>query len=122
MGKRFYTDTHEWLEIEGDQATVGISQFAQQELGDIVYVGLPAVGATIAAGEELCVLESLKAAADVYAPAALMILEVNQALGDRPQLLNTDPEGEGWLIKGQLQGVLHAQHLLEPDVYASLVT
>lgn len=121
MGKRFYTDTHEWLEIEGDQATIGISRFAQQELGDIVYVGLPEEGATIGRDEELCVLESLKAAADVYAPVGLTVLEVNAILATNPHLMNADPEGAGWLIKGRLEGPLEKQHLLEPAVYASIV-
>jgi glycine cleavage system H protein len=121
MGKRFYTDTHEWLEIDGDQATVGISRFAQQELGDIVYVGFPNRGSRIGRDEELCVLESLKAAADVYAPVDLTVLDVNPLLVSDPNSINSDPEGSGWLIKGQLEKPLDEERLLAPAVYASLV-
>ena len=121
MGQRFYTNTHEWLEIDGDQATVGISRFAQQELGEIVYVGFPEEGARIARDEELCVLESLKAAADLYAPVDLTVLELNPALAADPSLMNSDPEGAGWLIKGRVEGALQRQHLLAPDTYASIV-
>lgn len=121
MGQRFYTDTHEWLEIDGDQATVGISRFAQQELGEIVYVGFPEQGARIARDEELCVLESLKAAADLYAPVNLTVLEINPALASNPSLMNSDPEGAGWLIKGRVEGTIEQQHLLAPAVYASIV-
>jgi glycine cleavage system H protein len=120
--RRVYTDTHEWLELDGQTARVGISRFAQQELGEIVFVGLPEVGQSVAAGEELCVLESLKAAAEVYAPVALTVLECNVALHEHPSLLNQDPEQAGWLVRVRLHEPLGAEHLLEPERYQALLS
>lgn len=98
-----YTSSHEWVRLAGDTATVGISDHAQAELTDIVYVELPKVGAAVKAGQQVCVVESVKAASDIYAPVAGTISAVNDALGSNPALLNTDPFGEGWIF--QLSGV-----------------
>jgi len=98
-----YTASHEWVRLAGDAATVGISDHAQAELTDIVYVELPKVGAAVKAGQQVCVVESVKAASDIYAPVAGTISAVNEALGSNPALLNTDPFGEGWIF--QLSGV-----------------
>ncbi len=94
-----YTKTHEWIKIEGDQATVGISDYAQDALGDVVYVELPEVGAEYEAGAAFGAVESVKAASDLYLPVAGQITEVNEPLLSAPELLNSDPYGEGWLVK-----------------------
>ncbi|MCS7059466.1 MAG: glycine cleavage system protein GcvH [Meiothermus sp.] len=94
-----YTKTHEWVRLEGDVAVVGITDFAQDALGDVVYVELPAVGRKVAAGEAVAVVESVKTASDIYAPLEGEILEVNSALSDKPELVNQSPYGEGWLFK-----------------------
>lgn len=94
-----YAESHEWLRVEGENATVGISDHAQAELTDIVYVELPAVGAEAESGKTIAVVESVKAASDIYSPVSGTIVEVNPALAGNPALVNTDPYGEGWLYK-----------------------
>jgi glycine cleavage system H protein len=101
-----YTKSHEWIKIEGDEATVGISDYAQDALGDVVYVELPDVGATYEAGAAFGAVESVKAASDLYLPVGGEVTAVNEPLLDQPELLNSDPYGSGWLIKIKLaQGV-----------------
>jgi glycine cleavage system H protein len=101
-----FTKSHEWIKIEGDSATVGISDYAQDALGDVVYVELPDVGASYAAGQPFGAVESVKAASDLYLPVGGEVTEVNTPLLDQPELLNSDPYGDGWLIKIKLaQGV-----------------
>jgi glycine cleavage system H protein len=101
-----YTKTHEWIKIEGDSATIGISDYAQDSLGDVVYVELPEVGASFDAGQSFGAIESVKAASELYLPVGGEVTEVNSPLPDRPDLLNSDPYGDGWLIKIKLaQGV-----------------
>lgn len=97
-----YTDTHEWIEINNTIGTVGITEYAQKELGDIVFVELPKVGKTVKAKEEAVVLESTKAAADVYSPVSGTIVEVNTKLTEASELVNQSPEGKGWLYKIEL--------------------
>ncbi|MCS7068884.1 MAG: glycine cleavage system protein GcvH [Meiothermus sp.] len=94
-----YTQSHEWVRLEGDVAVVGITDFAQDALGDVVFVELPPVGKTAEAGATVAVVESVKTASDIYAPVAGEIIEVNSALADKPELLNQSPYGEGWLFK-----------------------
>jgi glycine cleavage system H protein len=94
-----YTKTHEWIRIEGDTATVGITEYAQSELGDIVYVDLPEPGRAVQAGQTFGSIESVKTVSDLYAPADGEIVEVNEALQGQPELVNTDPYGQGWLVK-----------------------
>lgn len=94
-----YARTHEWIRIEGDEATVGITDYAQDSLGDVVYVELPEVGASFEAGESFGAVESVKAASDLYLPVAGEVTAVNSALIDTPEILNSDPYGEGWLVK-----------------------
>ncbi len=94
-----YTKSHEWVRLEGDVAVVGITDFAQDALGDVVFVELPQVGKFAEAGAAVAVVESVKTASDIYAPVAGEIIEVNAALGDKPELLNESPYGEGWLFK-----------------------
>jgi glycine cleavage system H protein len=94
-----FTRSHEWIRIEGDEATVGITEYAQDALGDVVYIDLPEVGASFEAEGIFGAVESVKAASDLYLPVAGEVLEVNQALLDRPELINSDPYGEGWMLK-----------------------
>ena len=111
---RYYTDEHEWIEVAGDEATVGITDYAQGQLGDIVFVETPQAGKELAKGDDAAVVESVKAASDVYAPVSGTISEGNAALADDPSLVNSDPEGEGWFFKlalkdkGELEGLMDA--------------
>lgn len=108
----YFTSEHEWIRVDGDIATVGISDHAQQALGDIVFVQVPEVGRTLAKGEEAAVVESVKAASDVFAPAGGQVIDGNAALADDPALINRDAEGEGWFFKlrlgdpGDLDGLM----------------
>ncbi len=112
-----FTDSHEWIKLNNNIGTVGISQFAQKELGDIVYVELPKIGKEVKSGEEAAVLESTKAAADVYSPASGTILEINSALSNSPELVNSSPENEGWLYKIQLSDLNELDKLTEENEY-----
>ena len=109
-----YTKTHEWVRVEGDVATIGITDFAQSELGDVVYVDLPEVGRVLAQEETFGSVESVKTVSDVYAPVGGEVVDVNQALGGQSELINTDPYGKGYLLKirladpGQVSGLLDA--------------
>jgi glycine cleavage system H protein len=111
---RYFTDEHEWVDVEGDVATVGITDYAQGQLGDIVFVELPAVGTAVEKGKDAAVVESVKAASDVYAPISGEVTETNPALEDDPSLVNSAPEGEGWFFRmtiadsGQLGGLMDA--------------
>jgi glycine cleavage system H protein len=102
-----YTASHEWVRLSGGTATVGITDHAQAELTDVVYVELPKAGTAVKAGQQICVVESVKAASDIYAPVAGTISAVNEALSSNPALLNTDPFGEGWIF--QISGVSEAE-------------
>jgi glycine cleavage system H protein len=111
-----YAQTHEWVR-SGDPATIGISQFAQEELGDLVYVDLPKVGRTLTAGEGFGSVESVKTVSDVYAPAAGEVVEVNEALSSAPETVNSDPYGEGWLIKLKLSNTADLDGLMDAAAY-----
>ena len=110
----YFTEEHEWIRVEGDTATVGITDFAQAQLGDIVFVEVPEAGRQVTKGGEAAVVESVKAASDVYAPVSGEVVEGNQALADDPSLVNSDAEGEGWFFKlrladeSQLDGLMDA--------------
>jgi len=118
-GDLLYTDEHEWLRQEEDgSVTIGITDHAQVALGDLVYVELPDVGEEVDAGGEMAVVESVKAASDVYAPIAGEILEVNEDLADDPETINSDPYGDGWLFRMQLSAPSELDGLLDPDAYA----
>lgn len=112
-----YAPSHEWARVEEDFVTVGISDFAQQSLGDVVFVELPEVGAELYAGTEACVVESVKAAADVYAPVSGTVVEVNQDLEDAPELVNQDPYGDGWFYKVEANDIDEVDELLDADAY-----
>ena len=114
-----YTADHEWLQVEGDIATVGITHHAQDALGDVVFVDLPAVGASIDAKGVAGVVESVKAAADVYMPVTGEILEVNETLRDDPSLANTDPLGAGWFFKVKLSNPAELEGLMDETSYTA---
>jgi glycine cleavage system H protein len=114
-----YTKTHEWIKIEGDEGTVGITDYAQDALGDVVYVELPEVGASFEAGATFGAVESVKAASDLYLPVAGEVLEVNSALVDQPEILNSDPYGEGWMLKIRVAPGVGA--LMSATAYAKYV-
>ena len=104
MAERRYTKTHEWITVEGKRATIGITDFAQSQLGDVVFLELPAVGRKLGERESFGVIESVKAASDLYAPVAGRIVEVNEKLSGKPELVNSDPYGDGWILKLELAG------------------
>ena len=116
-----YTKDHEWVRVEGDKAIVGITEFAQSELGDLVFVDLPAVGKSVATHGTLCVVESTKAASDVYSPVAGTVAERNEALSNDPGLINKTPYTDGWIVK--LSGVSSSEiaGLMSADEYKQLI-
>ena len=116
-----YSKDHEWVRVEDDVGTVGISDYAQEQLGDVVYVELPEVGRAVAQNEEAAVVESVKAASEVYAPVSGEVVEVNQALEDDPSLVNGDPTGEGWFLKLRLSAPGELDGLMEDAAYAEYV-
>ena len=113
----YYTEEHEWISVEGDTATVGITDFAQSQLGDIVFVELPEAGRQVTKGGEAAVVESVKAASDVYAPVDGEVTEPNQALSDDPALANSDPEGQGWFFRLRLADPSQLEGLMDRDAY-----
>ena len=113
-----YTKEHEWLSLDGDVATVGITAFAAESLGDIVFVQLPAAGDTVTAGEVFGEVESTKSVSELYAPVSGEVVEVNEATSDTPEVINSDPYTEGWLLKVRLTG--DAPELLDSAAYAAL--
>ena len=115
-----YSEDHEWIKVEGDIATVGITQHAQDALGDVVFVELPEVGKTYAQKDTAGVVESVKAAADVYMPVSGEIVEINQALADEPSLANSDPMGAGWFFKVKLSNPNEITALLDEAAYQAL--
>ncbi len=116
-----YTQEHEWLKLDGDVATVGITAHAVALLGDVVFVELPGLGAKLAKGDGAAVVESVKAASDVYAPLAGDVVEVNQAIVDDPALVNADPEGRGWFFKLRLDDVKAIDGLMYESAYKKLI-
>jgi glycine cleavage system H protein len=121
-GDLLYTEEHEWLRQEEDgSVTIGITDHAQVALGDLVYVELPDVGQEVDAGGEMAVVESVKAASDVYAPIAGEILEVNEDLADDPEVINSDPYGDGWIVRMQPSEDLDEDALMSPDDYQTFL-
>lgn len=117
MTESRYTDQHEWVRVDGDVATVGISDYAQAQLGDVVYVELPAVGKAVKQGGEMAVVESVKAASEVYAPASGTVTEVNADLTGTPQTVNEDAEGKGWFAKIKLSNAAELGKLMDAAAY-----
>ena len=119
MAERYYTETHEWVTVEDGVATVGITDFAQGQLGDVVFLELPTVGREVEAGDTMGVIESVKAASDLYSPVAGSVVEVNDSLSDNPEKINQDPYGAGWMIKVRLNGDL-SEGLLDEQGYRAM--
>lgn len=118
---RYYTDEHEWIDVDGDSATVGITDYAQGQLGDIVFVELPAVGTSVEKGKDAAVVESVKAASDVYAPINGEVTETNDALDGDPALVNSSPEGDGWFFKLTIADTSQLDGLMDETAYKSFV-
>lgn len=121
MSESRYTDQHEWIRLDGDVATVGITDYAQQQLGDVVYVELPAVGKALKQGGDMAVVESVKAASEVYAPATGTVTAVNEALTASPQTVNEDAEGKGWFAKIKLADANEIAKLMDAEAYRKFV-
>lgn len=113
----YYTEDHEWVAVEGDTGTVGITKYAAEQLGDVVFVEVPETGVSFSKGDDMAVVESVKAASDVYAPVAGEVLEGNSALADAPQTVNEDPEGAGWFCKLKLSDAGELSGLMDDDAY-----
>ena len=118
---RLYTVEHEWIDVAGDTATVGITDFAQGQLGDVVFVDLPEAGRVVSKGGEAAVVESVKAASDVYAPVSGTVTEANLALADDPALVNTAPEAEGWFFRLTLSDASELEGLMDKAAYDAFV-
>ena len=116
-----YTKDHEWVKVEGNQATIGITDFAQRELGDIVYIDINSVGSEVAKEEVFGTVEAVKTVSDLYMPLTATVLEINAALNDNPELVNSDPYGEGWMVKVTLSDESEVSGLLSAEAYKALV-
>jgi glycine cleavage system H protein len=116
-----YTDEHEWISIEGDVGTIGISAYAQEQLGDVVFVDVPQAGRKVAKGESVAVVESVKAASDIYAPASGEVVEANAALADTPGDVNVEPMGKGWFFKMKLADKSELDGLMDQAAYDTFV-
>ena len=117
----YFTKEHEWIRVDGDSATVGISSHAQEALGDIVFAEVPEAGRRLSKGQEAAVVESVKAASDVYAPLSGEVVEGNQAIADDPSLINSDPEGDGWFFKLKLDDPGELEGLMDEAAYRDWV-
>ena len=116
-----YTDDHEWARLEGDTVTVGITEFAQDQLGELVFVDLPTVGGAVTQGDDAAVIESVKAAGEVKSPVSGTIMEINESLVDTPEKVNDDPMGEGWIYKVAITDPTEWESLMDEAAYATLV-
>ena len=116
-----YTKDHEWVRTEGDEAFIGITEFAQRELGDIVYIDINTVGQEVSKEEVFGTVEAVKTVSDLFMPVAATVLEINPLLDSQPELVNTDPYGDGWMVKVRLSDTADAEGLLSADDYQSLV-
>ena len=116
-----YTKDHEWALVEGDTVTVGITDHAQDSLGDVVFVELPEVDLDLGSGDTLGVVESVKAVSDLYSPCEGLVIEVNERLNDEPELINSDPYGDGWILKLRIESNDALSHLLTADAYDELL-
>ena len=119
---RYFTEDHEWIDLDGDIATVGITDYAQSQLGDIVFVETPDEGREVGKGDEAAVVESVKAASDVYSPVSGTVIEGNPALADTPELVNEDPEGDGWFFKLTLADPSELESLMNETAYQDYVS
>jgi len=117
----YYTKDHEWIKVEGEQATVGITDFAQKQLGDVVYVEMPKVGTSLAFHQSLGVIESVKAVSDVYSPISGEVVELNAELNDSPELVNQDPHGKGWIVRIKIKDEAELQKLMSASEYETFL-
>ena len=118
---RYFTEDHEWIDLDGDIATVGITEYAQSQLGDVVFVELPDAGRTVTKGDDAAVVESVKAASDVYAPVSGEVIEANAELEGEPSLVNSDAEGDGWFFKLTLTDTSELDGLMDEAAYTAFV-
>ena len=121
MAEKKYTKEHEWVEVDGDTATVGITNHAQESLGDIVFIDLPTIGKEVKSNEELCVIESVKAASDIYAPIDGEVIEINNNLNDDASIVNQDPEKDGWIFKMKMADPNQYNNLMTLDEYLAFL-
>lgn len=121
MADRKYTEDHEWVEVDGDTGVIGISDYAQEQLGDVVFVELPDIGKILDQRDEAAVVESVKAAAEVYTPVSGEVIEVNEELNNDPSLVNTDALGEGWFVKLRLSDPTELEDLMDEAAYTTFV-
>ena len=119
---RYFTEDHEWIELDGEIGTVGITEYAQGQLGDIVFVEVPEEGKELTKGDEAAVVESVKAASDVYSPVSGTVIEGNAALAETPALVNEDPEGDGWFFKVTLSDTAELEGLMDEAAYEAFVS
>jgi len=117
----YYTKDHEWIKVEGEKATVGITDFAQKQLGDVLYVELPEVGTELEFHQSIGVIESVKAVSDVYSPVSGEVIELNEKLNDSPELVNQDPHGKGWIIRVKIKDEAELQKLMSADEYEKFI-
>ena len=120
-GELKYTKEHEWVKMDGNIATIGITDYAQGELGDVVFVELPEVGAEVVQGESFGTIEAVKAVSELYSPVTGKITEINEGLDDDPMVVNREPYGEGWMIKVELADTGQVEQLMAPDGYKELI-
>ena len=118
---RYFTQEHEWIDVDGDTGTVGITDYAQGQLGDITFVELPAIGAVLKKGDAPCVVDSVKAASDVYAPVSGAVIDANDALEGEPELVNSDPEAGGWLFRVKLADKAELDGLMDKAAYDEFI-
>lgn len=116
-----YSKDHEWVKVEGSKVTIGITDYAQSQLGDVVFVELPELGAEVAAGAGFSVVESVKAVSDIYAPVSGKVIEINEALADTPEIVNQSPYDEGWIVVLEISDPAELNELLDSEAYAQLL-
>jgi glycine cleavage system H protein len=117
----YYTNDHEWIKVEGNTGIIGVSDFAQHQLGDIVFVDVATVGETLAEGDTFGTIEAVKTVSDLYMPVGSEVIEFNEALNDEPELINKDPYGAGWIVKVTITDTSKVSHLLSAEKYKALV-
>jgi len=119
MPTTYYSEDHEWIAVDGDTGTVGITDYAQEQLGDVVFVELPEIGRTVIKGDDMAVVESVKAASEIYAPVGGEVVAVNEALEDNPAAVNEDAEGGGWFVRLKLSDAAELEDLMDAAAYAA---
>ena len=121
MPSTYYSEDHEWIEVDGETGTVGITDYAQEQLGDVVFVELPEIGRTVLKGDDMAVVESVKAASEIYAPVGGEVVAVNETLEDNPAAVNEDAEGDGWFVRLKLADTADLEDLMDAEAYAAFV-